>query len=293
MAIGVPETDVFAAADAVLARGERPTVERVRVELGRGSPARVGQLLEQWWEQLAQRLKGHTLLPELPGEVAQGFAETWRLAFTQAETIARAALAEDQNALFAERTTLTQEHKLWEITLSEAQANVVDCTTRLNQAEAQLRERQALVEQLEAQRADLLQQRDRLQISTDQQRGELETLRSERATAQEHIRVVEDRTHQQIDQGRQELKTLQQRLEREQREHDKRVTQFSAQLDALRSALRTAEQAAAHQAGRVAALETALLQWRNPTPPPSKRSPSKSSPAAKSKPRPRSRKTPK
>lgn len=34
MAIGVPETDVFKAADAVLARGERPTVERVRVEFG-------------------------------------------------------------------------------------------------------------------------------------------------------------------------------------------------------------------------------------------------------------------
>jgi hypothetical protein len=34
MAIGVPENDVFAAADSVLARGERPTVERVRLELG-------------------------------------------------------------------------------------------------------------------------------------------------------------------------------------------------------------------------------------------------------------------
>ena len=47
MAAGVPETAVFAAADRVLARGERPTVERVRVELGRGSPARIGQLLEE------------------------------------------------------------------------------------------------------------------------------------------------------------------------------------------------------------------------------------------------------
>lgn len=58
MAVGVPENDVFAAADAVLARGERPTVERVRLELGRGSPARVGALLDQWWEQLAGRLRG-------------------------------------------------------------------------------------------------------------------------------------------------------------------------------------------------------------------------------------------
>lgn len=34
MAVGVPENDVFAAADAVLARGERPTVERVRLHHG-------------------------------------------------------------------------------------------------------------------------------------------------------------------------------------------------------------------------------------------------------------------
>ncbi|MGF0238152.1 DNA-binding protein [Rhodococcus sp. IEGM1300] len=38
---------MFAAADAVLARGERPTVERVRLELGRGRPARVSSLLDQ------------------------------------------------------------------------------------------------------------------------------------------------------------------------------------------------------------------------------------------------------
>lgn len=46
MAVGAPENEVFAAADAVLARGEWPTVERVRLELDRGSPARVGGLLD-------------------------------------------------------------------------------------------------------------------------------------------------------------------------------------------------------------------------------------------------------
>lgn len=40
MALGIPEDEVFAAANAVLARGERPTVERVRLEPGRGSCAR-------------------------------------------------------------------------------------------------------------------------------------------------------------------------------------------------------------------------------------------------------------
>jgi septal ring factor EnvC (AmiA/AmiB activator) len=76
------------------------------------------------------------------------------------------------------------------------------------------------------------------------------------------IRADEDRAHQQIDQARLEAKALQQRLEREQREHDKRVTQLITQNEKLQVAMRTAEQAAAHQAGQVAALETTLSQWR-------------------------------
>lgn len=221
MAIGVPETDVFKAADAVLARGERPTVERVRTELGRGSPARVGQLLEQWWEQLAQRLKGHALLPDLPGDVAQAFAEAWRLALAQGESTARTALVAEQNALLAEQMTLVQERKVWDITLAEAQASVAEHATQRALAERQLSERQVLVDQLSAQATDLVQQRDRLLSQIEQQQDELSALRSERADAQEHVRTVEDRAHQQVDQARQELKALQQTLEREQRAHGK------------------------------------------------------------------------
>lgn len=290
MAIGVPETEVFAAADAVLARGERPTVERVRIELGRGSPARVGQLLEVWWEQLAQRLKGHALLPDLPGEVAQGFAELWRLALVHAEATARAALAEEQNTLFAEQTSLIQERKLWDIALAEARAAAAESAAKQAQAEAQLRERQTVVDQLEAQRLDLLQQRDRLQTQVDQQRTELETLRAERMGTLEHIRAIEDRTHQQVDQARQELKASQQRLEREQRDHSKHVAELTTQHDALRDAVRAAEHAAAHQAGRVAALEAALAQWPPPTSP-TKRKAKKSVPTAKAKSEKRPRKT--
>jgi len=259
MATGVPETDVFKAADAVLARGERPTVERVRVELGRGSPARVGQLLEQWWEQLAQRLKGHAMLPELPDEVAHAFAETWRLALVQGEVIARSALGAEQNALWAEQTALTQERKVWEIALAEARTSVAEHAAQQALAERQLGERQILVDQLSAQVTDLVQQRDRLHAQLEQRQIELTALRTERADAQEHIRTIEDRAHQQVDHARQELKALQQRLEREQREHGKVVAHLTTQQDELRVALRVAEQSAAHQAGRIAALETTLV----------------------------------
>lgn len=87
MAVGVPENEVFAAADAVLARGERPTVERVWLELGRGSPARNGSLLDQLWEQLAGRLRGETRLPGLPAEVAQAFFTIWQQAIALAQGV--------------------------------------------------------------------------------------------------------------------------------------------------------------------------------------------------------------
>lgn len=262
MAVGVPESAVFAAADAVLARGERPTVERVRTELGRGSPARVGQLLEQWWEQLAQRLKGHALLPELPGEVAGAFAEAWRLALNHATTSAETALAEQQNTLFASQTSLTQERKLWEIALAAAQTDVAEGASKVAQAELQLAERQGLVDQLTARVADMRQQRDQLQGQLERQQAELDALRTERAATQAHIRAVEDRAHQHVDQARQEVKTQGQQQERMRREHAKQMAELMAQRHTLQASVRTAEQTIAHQAGRLAALEAVVADQR-------------------------------
>ena len=106
MAVGVPETEVFAAADRVLARGERPTTERVRAELGRGSPARVGQLLEQWWDRLAKRLAGETQLPELPPAVAEAFKAVWVSATEHGTELAQAAVAQAKGELAQEQAHL-------------------------------------------------------------------------------------------------------------------------------------------------------------------------------------------
>ena len=279
MASGVPETEVFQAADAVLARGERPTVERVRAELGRGSPARVGQLLELWWEQLALRMKGHALLPELPGEVAQAFVGIWRLALAEGDAFARAALTVDRNALAAAQANLAHEREVWANAISEAHASVTEHSTQRALADRQLGERQILVGQLAAQVADLTQQRDRLQSQLEQSQVELGTLRSDQAGTQEHVRKIEDRAHQQVDRVRLEVKELQQRMKQEQRDHKQQVGQLMAQVDELRKASRTAEQSAARYEGRVSALEVALASGRASP----KRSISKTAPVAASK----------
>ena len=41
MSRGITENDVWQAADALLLEGARPTIERVRQKIGRGSPNRL------------------------------------------------------------------------------------------------------------------------------------------------------------------------------------------------------------------------------------------------------------
>ena len=43
---GITEEDVRGAADAIVGRGERPTIDRIRAELGRGSPNNVNRHLD-------------------------------------------------------------------------------------------------------------------------------------------------------------------------------------------------------------------------------------------------------
>ena len=53
---GVQQDDVWSAADDLIAEGLRPTIERVRQKIGRGSPNTVSPMLESWFATLAPRL---------------------------------------------------------------------------------------------------------------------------------------------------------------------------------------------------------------------------------------------
>lgn len=83
---GVQREDVWAAADAVLLAGERPTIERVRQHLGSGSPNTVGPLLEQWFKHLGRRIQdpGAFVAPAgLPDPVLQAAQHFWETALAQ------------------------------------------------------------------------------------------------------------------------------------------------------------------------------------------------------------------
>lgn len=219
MSVGVPEHDVFAAADAVLARGERPTVERVRLELGRGSPARVGALLDQWWEQLAGRLRGETRLPSLPAEVAQAFVAIWQQATTLAQGVVEQALAGQRQVLAEERAELAASEDRARLEVAQARQQTAEALAARQGAEARLADLEQLLAQRQEQIDDLRVQRDELQEQRDDARQQLVGIRQQlhdsreqaeqaRNEQQRYTREVEDRAYREIDRAREESKLL-------------------------------------------------------------------------------------
>ena len=112
MAKGISESDVHRAADALVAAGERPTVERIRAHLGTGSPNTVIRWLDTWWGTLGERLAGHAALPALPETVASAFAHVWQHAVDSGRAAAEQELAAERAALATLMDALAGTSKL-------------------------------------------------------------------------------------------------------------------------------------------------------------------------------------
>lgn len=279
MAVGVPESDVFAAADRVLERGERPTVERVRIELGRGSPARVGQLLEAWWDALARRLAGETRMPELPKAASSAFTELWRVATDEARNQLDAALAERRAAMDAEVVRFEAEKAEWETAIETAldgRARAMEGQTR---AEARLEDLQRVLAQHEIRHAEDAEQLKawaaRCEALERERRSLAEQLvareaaaTQERELASTHLRAVEDRASMEIDRARQESKELRSRVQQleqqaahaleARRQHDAEQRQALARSENAGAEQRARAQALAEQLARLDGLSEAL-----------------------------------
>ena len=257
MAVGVPESEVFAAADAVLARGERPTVERVRLELGRGSPARVGALLDQWWEQLAGRLRGETRLPGLPAEVAQAFVAIWQQATTLAQGVVEQSLASQRQVLAEEREELLALDTRARLDVAQARQQTAEAISVRQSAETRLTDLELLLAQRQAQIKDLQDQRGALQLACDTLQQQLHGLQAEqhdtlhqveqaRLAQEAYVRGVEERAYREIDRAREESKTRQ--VER--RELQRQFDQLQQRSEQDRHVLSETQRQAATQQAR-------------------------------------------
>lgn len=267
MAVGVPEKDVFAAADAVLARGERPTVERVRLELGRGSPARVGSLLDQWWTRLADRLNGETRLPQLPGQVAHAFVAVWQQAINLAQGAAEHTLIEQRQVLNSERERVAAVEDQFQKDNAKFRQHAADALAAQHLVEARLADLELLLEQRQAQIVDMQQQREILV----RERGEalqqsqclqqdIQALQSkaeqERVTHESYLRGVEDRAHREVDRSREETKEA----GRKNKELTQQLEQLQRRLEDKHEELGHAQQIASAQHARADTLAEQLSQ---------------------------------
>ncbi|WP_082036840.1 DNA-binding protein [Pseudomonas rhodesiae] len=270
MAVGVLENDVFAAADAVLARGERPTVERVRLHLGRGSPARVGGLLDQWWARLAERLNAATRLPTLPTEVAEAFVAVWQQSIYLAHGVAEQALTEQRQVMIAEhaRVAAAEELAREDAVLARQLATIAQAAqqvseTRLTDLELLLEQRVKQIQDLQHQCDSILRDRGDTQQRNQILQRELRALRlkaeEERISQDAYVRSVEDRAHREVDRAREEGKCATTQL----KEVGNQLEQWQQWIEELQTALGQALQNAAAQQARGDTLEQQLVQLRS------------------------------
>ncbi|MDC8639986.1 DNA-binding protein [Xanthomonas hortorum] len=233
MARGITESDVHGAADALVADGERPTVERIRAYLGTGSPNTVVRWLETWWQGLGPRLatdrQVRITTANVPEAVAALAGQWWTLALDHARVQADEAMASDRASLLDARETLERDRHA----MQAEQAQLESVTHAAQQAEqlavARTSELERLVEQLQRQLAELGQQRDASALREISAKGTNEILRiqlqelqdaarAERDTLTQHMRATEERAHAEIDHARQESKQAKQQLGASQRE---------------------------------------------------------------------------
>lgn len=285
---GIQYEDVAQAADALLQDGLRPTIERIRQRIGRGSPNTVGPMLEQWFSGLGQRLGGATHPPgqtDTPAAVLQAANALWATALQE-------SLAQAQDACAAQRAALADEAAQLQEASTRLQAQELAWTERLRALEGALQkateqwhesqQRGQLLQHTLAQReADIAQQRTALADSAQQCAGLQQRLdhmqvqaQQERAALEERWRSSERHWLEELDRARQEIKktvliaqdairkqqALQAELDGTRAAHHALALEHANQTSALRQELASTQIQAAQAHTLLAQMQNAALQ---------------------------------
>ncbi|MDQ3060709.1 MAG: DNA-binding protein [Pseudomonadota bacterium] len=230
------------AADALVAEGLRPTIERVRQKIGRGSPNTVSPMLDDWFATLAGRLGLEGAKQEgeqLPEPVQLAASVLWQAALLAAREEAAQALEQAHQVLTAERMDLAQktsdfEHHQQTLlarqlaadeALQLARSELSDKTIRLEEASLLLNRRESDIDALRDKLAQREAERDaNLRRSEEQNRDHAE----ERARLEARATANERRWLEELDRERQEAK----RLKAAVLEHERRTAAAHAKLQA-------------------------------------------------------------
>lgn len=176
---GVTALDVQRAADALLRRGEKPSIAAVREELGGGSPNTLAPLLEKYWKGLGTRLPaGPESLERVPESLARMTEALWLRSLDEARERTKASLI---GASPPQREIAALQAKVTELTsaLAESRARGSELEAQLL---ASLRDRLELREQVK-QLAALLKAEQELRtqerLSAEARSREIQATRNE------------------------------------------------------------------------------------------------------------------
>ncbi len=270
MARGITESDVHTAADELVAKGERPSVERIRAHLGTDSPNTVTRWLETWWNRLGTRLQPRRPdFDDAPAVLAELAGQWWELALKHAREAALREFAETELSLATQRDALDARSRVVADELSQMRSERAAAIAGERVACTQAVELERLVDHLRLQISGLTEQRDlgirradlaeAVRQQLDARLHEvLETAKSEREDWTEHVRSVENRTLSDVDRSRQEAKDLQTQLNNQVKAQRAIEEQLRKELHAAISA----GQAADALRGRCEALEKQLSSLR-------------------------------
>src|SRR5271154_6072520 len=142
----VSASDISHAADTLLRAGERPTIEKVRAKIGKGSPNTINPMLDAWWKTLSARLDaGPAALHRLPESVAHVAEALWMQALDESRRRAAQELSRDVRS--AAHTKDDLEVRSHVLTLREGEFDVRLKDRERTQAtlEAQVRELSVLI----------------------------------------------------------------------------------------------------------------------------------------------------
>ncbi|EIM31599.1 Plasmid replication region DNA-binding protein [Leptothrix ochracea L12] len=285
MSRGITANDVWQAADELLQAGERPTIERVRLKMGRGSPNTVSPHLDGWFASLGARLdtavvngQGKSGAGRLagsfdtvdatnPDEAFTLAASTfWQLSLTSARHAVEASLSEVRTALTQQAEDLKQAQDKLELKAQRMAARQEGLERALHGAEHQRAEAaqraasldaqlNVLQQQREKERAALIEERQQLaQRSLEQERHwQLELERTREAhkqqmqQAQQQVeRVTQERLVQQ-----KEAVALQQRFEEREQATQAKLHQLLSQLHEAQASQRAQGSSSIERAGSV------------------------------------------
>jgi chromosome segregation ATPase len=269
MARGITETDVWQAADALLLEGQRPTIERVRGKIGRGSPNTVAPHLDSWFSHLGGRIQdpgAFSAPPALPDPIQQAAQHFWEVALSLGREACAAQVAQaqaDADARIAAAETLQQQaERETERLQAQTQKLVSDLDTRSRALDAERLTHAATRSRFDSVTEQLSQQAAQLESAQAALSQERESARRDIAVADERTLAAERRAGLEIDRERQARARA-----------DKRAEQLEAKLETLQSQhqtelLKTVEQSARMSAelqalraqARDAAAEQAALQ---------------------------------